>query len=296
MVRDNLNKNRRRGCVITHDMMPSEGPQIVRPTPRRPFNHNDKLSMPPSPLLSPSIANQPDSPSASVSRSHSVLNLTSSTLLGIYSRTGLSSDREEQSTPWGTGSETPISDKPFTLYRRRSIAHPAPPSTRAVIFSLALRSVLLFCLGMLYGLLVRHLHDDGQLAPFQVEGILKPSYDWRYFVFWGVAGVALGSLLPWVDTFWEENAGASENLGSEQGRTASPDKEKDNYTGILGADWTPVIRSVGAFVGIAYAIVSLYTFSFSRMWLSITAETSMGLDPSSFTDTCTCQSCTLVHN
>jgi hypothetical protein len=110
---------------------------------------------------------------------------------------------------------------------------------------------------MLYGLLVRHLHDDRQLAPFQVEGIIKPSRDWRYLVFWGVSGVALGTLLPWIDTFWDDTLHSERSVGSCNERTSSPeiDEEEFDSSGIFGADWTPVIRSVGAFVGIAFAIV-----------------------------------------
>ena len=115
-----------------------------------------------------------------------------------------------------------------------------------------LRGTTLFCLGMLYGLLVRHLHDERQLAPFQVEGIIKPRNDWGYLVFWGVAGVALGNLLPWVDTLWEEG---SDNSQSKSQRRRKPEHAGLDSTGVFGADWTPVVRSVGAFVGIAFAIV-----------------------------------------
>lgn len=241
--------------------MTSAVPQIIRPKPRRPFAQTPQ--QPPSPLLSPSA------PDDTPSRTHSILNLTSSTLLGIYSPTGYQSDREELSTPWGTGAETPsISfSSPISpvspssskqIYRRKSVAPPPPaPSTTSMIFSFGSRSVLLFGMGMLYGLLVRHLHDDRQLAPFQVEGIIKPRNDWRYLVFWGVSGVALGSLLPWVDGLWEENSEAS-TTGLERGeRSTSPDSEEVELdsSGLFGADWTPVIRSVGAFVGIAFAIV-----------------------------------------
>jgi len=114
---------------------------------------------------------------------------------------------------------------------------------------------------MLYGLLVRHLHDDRELAPFQVGGIIKPSYDWKYLVFWGLAGLGLGSLLPWVDTLWEERMEGT-TMQSNRGRSKSPEEEKTDSLDInetLGLDWTPVVRSVGAFVGIAYAIVSYST-------------------------------------
>jgi len=107
-----------------------------------------------------------------------------------------------------------------------------------------------------YGLLVRHLHDDRQLAPFQVEGIIKPRNDAGYLLFWGIAGVALGSLLPWVDTLFavaELDTPVFEKKKEE---------EEESEGGIWGADWTPVVRSVGAFVGIAYAIVRFLHSSF----------------------------------
>jgi len=116
---------------------------------------------------------------------------------------------------------------------------------------------LLFGLGLGYGLLVRHLHDDRQLAPFQVEGIIKPRNDVGYLLFWGIAGVALGSLLPWVDTLFavpELDTPVFEKRG-QRGSSPGSEDEGESANGIWGADWTPVVRSIGAFVGIAYAIV-----------------------------------------
>lgn len=109
----------------------------------------------------------------------------------------------------------------------------------------------------MYGLLVHHLHDDQKLAPFQVEGLIKPTNDWRYLVSWGVAGVALGSLLPWVDTLWEDNFDSSSTIRGTREDSPEHKKEDEDSTGLLGADWTPVVRSVGAFVGIAFAIVRI---------------------------------------
>jgi hypothetical protein len=138
-----------------------------------------------------------------------------------------------------------------------------------------------------YGVLVRHLHDERQLAPFQVEGIIKPRNDWRYLVFWGVAGVALGSLLPWVDTLFaskideavEDYPFASKTGTSSPKKIVEPDEELDS-NGILGADWTPVVRSVGAFVGIAYAIVCPPIPSFYSPKLTNFSANSPGPQPS----------------
>ncbi|KAE8440541.1 hypothetical protein EG329_007258, partial [Mollisiaceae sp. DMI_Dod_QoI] len=245
-------------------LSPSSSPKIHRPKPRRPYESTSSFTnQPPSPRLSPAY------PDDTPSRTHSILNLTSSTLLGIYSPTGYQPntdfDYSQPSTPWGTGAETPrtssISD-PVPVPIRRTAPAPAPPpsSTRSTVSALALRGVLLFGIGMGYGVLVRHLHDDRQLAPFQVEGIIKPRNDWRYLVFWGVAGVCLGSLMPWVDTLFSPAPPAEEAPSYGEKRTTSSAAEKEEIeeeSGLFGADWTPVVRSVGAFVGIAYAIRKL---------------------------------------
>ncbi|KAE9366328.1 hypothetical protein N431DRAFT_351821 [Stipitochalara longipes BDJ] len=218
----------------------SSSPKILRPKPRRPYDTSTPQS-PPSPLLSPGLVD--DTPS----RTHSILNLTSSTLLGIYSPTGYQSDLQADlpSTP---------SSPPTSLPVRRRVSTLPPvhkPTTLELGWKLGLRGILLFGMGMGYGLLVRHLHDDRQLAPFQVEGIIKPRNDAGYLLFWGIAGVALGSLLPWVDTLFavpELDTPVFEKKKEE---------EEESESGIWGADWTPVVRSVGAFVGIAYAIRKL---------------------------------------
>ena len=229
----------------------SSSPQIIRPKPRRPFEQNGSTS----PLLSP--ADAADSHSEAPSRTHSILNLTSSTLLGIYSP---GYDRDDLSTPFGSGSQTPSGLSLSSMapnQRRKSIVPEFRPQLKrdpvADAVRLGSRTILLFALGLGYGLLVRHLHDDRQLAPFQVEGIIKPRNDWRYLVFWGVAGVALGSLLPWVDGFFAEEDELEDPV---ERRVVKKDDESSS--GLFSADWTPVIRSVGAFVGVAFAIVSYF--------------------------------------
>ncbi|KAM3077954.1 hypothetical protein ACMFMF_004367 [Clarireedia jacksonii] len=223
-------------------------PHIYQPQPRRPFEMKDKLQssslQPSSPYLMPS----PES-HETPSRTHSMLNLTSSTLGGIYSQGGQDIESEPPSMPWGTEADSPLRTHSPKAYRKLSFATPSPPKP-ATKLSRFFRSILLFGTGMLYGLLVRHLHDDHQLAPFSVEGIIKPSHDWKYLVFWGMAGVALGSLLPWFDEWWEAQLGSSSTSSEEA-------IESDEAQGILGADWILAVRGVGAFVGIAFAIRKL---------------------------------------
>lgn len=115
-----------------------------------------------------------------------------------------------------------------------------------------------------YGVLVTHLHNEQGLAQFQVEGFIKPSYNWSYLVFWGVAGVGLGSLLPWVDTVWEETASSIGAVPEKERLSAIEDDDLDSNSSKLSADWNPVVRSIGAFVGIAFAIVSSLSFRSTR--------------------------------
>lgn len=196
------------------------------------------------------------------SRTHSILDLTSSTLGGIYQSSSFQSGRDydQPATPWGTGAQTPRTESHTRVPSRRKSSAPIPQlrSTTAIVSALALRSILLFGTGMGYGLLVRHLHDDRRLAPFQVEGIIKPRNDWTYLTFWGMAGLALGTLMPCVDTLFEAEDLDSPAVDGDDGGQRTPENVSEE-SGFLGADWTPVVRSVGAFVGIAYAIVGPFT-------------------------------------
>ncbi|KAI9834866.1 MAG: hypothetical protein M1819_002774 [Sarea resinae] len=259
--------------------MTSDQPPL-RPTPRRPFElttPSTDSSHPPSPPESNDSSHLGSKPSEDVSRTRSILNLTSSTLLGIYSPTGYDATRDEPSTPWGTGAETPslgasadISpnlpsqaahwERPPT---RRIASHRPPPRSRSGFLSLAMRTFLLFSLGVAYGAIVTHLHDNQGLAPVPIEGIDGGSRG--YLLFWGIAGVGLGSLLPWVDILWETKIEDDVTVGTKetlQNLTppSSDDEETEKKTqviGGLGADWNPAVRSIGAFVGIAFAIRKL---------------------------------------
>ncbi|KAI3398448.1 hypothetical protein diail_9129 [Diaporthe ilicicola] len=261
------------------------GPRLFRPTPRRPFELGlmsptppDDDSAPPSPT---SNANQNfldprafTSPGGSISRDASYSNLTSSTLAGIYSHniSGYpASDTvygsEPPDTPWGTGAETPataargsvdesiyklVKDRSSLLKRRRSSAlsnrsgHALQQSSPAqTALSLGLRTSFLFLLGLGYGAILSRLSTEQQWAPFPVEGIIKHRYDSAYLACWGVFGVALGSLLPWFDGKWEQ---AFEKVDDEAEEGFKEEEEEP------GTDWALVVRGVGAFVGIVFAI------------------------------------------
>ncbi|EEQ33316.1 INSIG domain-containing protein [Microsporum canis CBS 113480] len=259
--------------------MEQEG-RVLRPRARKPFElPSADSTAPPSPM--PEDANKDMFPSNSngslngkdkegllpSSRTRSDINLTSSTLLGIYSPTAFDGTREDRdipgATPWGTGAQTP-SLRGSTIYENGENGSGSSSSygnANGARFSDEQKkklqkleqerqrqseSGLLFLFGVTYGVIIMHLHDSPQMAallplhiPVRVEVINFGLVWWHYLVFWGVAGVALGNLLPWFDVMWEDFMGEK------------PVKKTSE------AGWNPMVRSIGAFVGVAFAIVSL---------------------------------------
>ncbi|XWX01080.1 hypothetical protein V2A60_009105 [Cordyceps javanica] len=278
--------------------MSDDGPLLVRPVPRRPFTLRRQSATPTddetaTPEVATSSIGTTSSPglhshltaalaawnrsggdtsehaSPAISRPASIMNLTSSTLYGIYSPTaGGSRDRDDvEDSPWGMGAQTPIRrpdiDEPtFALMRerahldrRRSSYKGAeiprvPPHMSSV--QIAARTAVLFVLGLGYGALVTRLHDQDQMSAG--DGLAAPGSNSAYLGAWGVAGVVLGSLLPWFDGVWEARFGDSE--GEEDCAVAdgenAPSKAVDT-----GLDSALVMRAIGAFVGIVFAIRKL---------------------------------------
>ena len=152
----------------------------------------------------------------------------------------------------------------------------------AVLRSWVLRSIVLFAVGVAYGFFMLHLHDHPNLAPAEVTG-LRSLNRWSDSLFWGGAGVVSGSLLPWIDTIWERrfgHGGALHDQNRPRKGTSSAvkspddhgddddDDDDDSNSGTTDhrsltpitvppptSDWSLVVRSVGALVGIAFAIV-----------------------------------------
>lgn len=260
-----------------------DGPQIVRPIPRRPFNFNFTGATPPEEDSSPGTPASPDRQDPrfllatpepeSLTRPQSFQDLTSSTLYGIYSPTtnNVFSNQDELDTPWGTGAQTPIKrpsiddatfdflrDRSHGIRRRSSIRTGDAPNLTSSppLPSLALlisRGLLLFCLGVGYGAMVTttSFHSQSGKLSSLGEGIGRPRYNWAHLATWGVAGVILGALLPWFDGVWEESVGEGRDDVEVVKTDGAPTKDPDPRS-----DWPLVIRAVGAFVGILFAIVS----------------------------------------
>ncbi|KAF4552390.1 Hypothetical protein D9617_10g073710 [Elsinoe fawcettii] len=268
--------------------------EILRPRPRRPFSLTNTpdtahSSRPSSPSLrdgpsSPNLntGNAADDPTSPPSRTRSILNLTSSTLFGIYSHTGYP-DKDDPLTPFG--SQTPIEGRSRApsqpdgaglgldaaawdernRRRRSSVLDTSARRTRQreqlrrqssyakkkggrYWAGIAGRSAALAVMGVAYGVLIGHLHDRRGIAPVKVEGIRR--HTWGYLVFWATVAVALGWLLPLLDGLWE---GEGEESKEDEVEGKVERKEKQRRGG-WAPEWNDVVRSIGAFVGIAFAI------------------------------------------
>ncbi|KAF2707120.1 hypothetical protein K504DRAFT_458576 [Pleomassaria siparia CBS 279.74] len=216
-----------------------------------------------------------------LTRNKSFLNMTSSTLFGIYDDVGSSTadERSMAETPWGTGAETPSARSSIesgmglnscegrfgsldgglkmkglarsgtmdAQRQRPRLRHGARPRRRGAWKYAVITAKLfaLFLFGVVYGIIVSHLHDTRELAAVRVAGIGRES--WIYLASWGLAGMVLGSLLPYVDLVWDGDAEVEDT--PSQGR-----ENQDESESSLWEQWNDVARSFGAFVGIAFAI------------------------------------------
>ncbi|TKX22735.1 hypothetical protein C1H76_5052 [Elsinoe australis] len=268
---------------------------ILRPRPRRPFSltntpdtaHSSRPS-------SPASREQPTSPTlttggnedstAPPSRTRSILNLTSSTLFGIYSPTGFP-EKDDPPTPFGSntpyGGRSRAPSQPDgaglgidaetweekTRRRRSSVLDTSAKRTRqrqmlrrqhsynkkkglkTYWLPLAGKSVALGVMGVCYGVVIGHLHDRQQIAPIKVDGI--PHHSWGYLGFWGVVAMALGGLMPMIDQLWEGEEDETVKDDEVEGKV---EKKERSRRGGWAPEWNDVVRSIGAFVGVAFAI------------------------------------------
>lgn len=98
-------------------------------------------------------------------------------------------------------------------------------------------------------MVLTRLQDNSQW-PSLPAGMIQPRQDMYYLAFWGISGVVLGSLLPWIDNVWEST------FGREVEDDASTVDAASSAEADASTDWTLVMRAIGAFVGIVFAIVS----------------------------------------
>jgi len=252
-----------------------EMPQIHQPIPRRTFDltpASTDSSLPSSPAAEAQnpdlLLNQHTDQNPPPSRTRSILNLTSSTLLGIYSG-AVDGAREELNTPWGTGAQTPhkrpsidneklqVPTFPFDGNRTRPVAlHKIPrKGFRHYYLPLLFQTVLLFSCGVGFGTLITHVHRTQHITPMPVPTSRSNSH--YYQIAWGIMGVALGNALPQIDMLFDEEEAVADGFDQspkqyQHIRTVSSSSRADNG---LGPIWHSAVRSIGAFIGIAFALV-----------------------------------------
>ena len=266
---------------------------ILRPIPQRVWQITPASSDPPSPASPTDDANsaqeaEKDSSTISPSRTRSILNLTSSTLFGIYSPSGPDGASagggtfSQANTPWGTGAMTPAistaASSPRMDFEEQQTSSPTvgsferlpipqmahhprkQPLLTGTIIPLAGRSTLLFVCGLVYGVMVTYLHDNETLAPVRLEGVHRNT--WQYLCFWGGLSVILGNMLPWLDELLEEEPMADKQLSGQRSNRARKESTASRRTLIVeepdrsdGRDWFSAVRGIGVFIGIAFAIV-----------------------------------------
>lgn len=259
-----------------------EMPQIHRPIPRRTFEitpASTDSSMPPSPdneAQNPELLmRQRSERSPPPSRTRSILNLTSSTLLGIYSG-ATDGAQHELNTPWGTGAQTPalhhgpnmdsirlqVPTFPFNdgSSRRPTVTKTPRKTLRSYYLPLLFQTVMLFGFGMGFGSLVTHLHHTQQITPMPIPGNTSSQY---YQIAWGIMGVVIGNALPQLDSFFEDDDAVADGYETKPMpynhiRSASSssrsEKERSLAESGLGPIWHSAVRSIGAFMGIAFAL------------------------------------------
>lgn len=115
-----------------------------------------------------------------------------------------------------------------------------------VILPQALKAALLFSFGIVYGIITIHLHENHWITPVKLENTHYYG-SWEYLGFWGVAGVVLGNVLPGLDLFSED---VTVDYAKQPSRSSN-DEENEERT----LSWVAAVRSVGAFVGVAFAMV-----------------------------------------
>ncbi|OCT45929.1 INSIG domain protein [Cladophialophora carrionii] len=231
-----------------------EIPPIYRPIPRRAFEitpASSDSSYPPSPAetTNPELLSAQKSTDASPSRTRSILNLTSSTLLGIYSPVSGDGAREEMSTPWGTGAQTPTKRRSVDDYDYKPTPEPLPwngeatkarpklkrRGFRGYVVPLMLQTMLLGGFGIGYGSIVTHLHKTQRITPVPVPDIDRSTLS--YQLLWGLFGVLLGNALPVVDSLWENFVSSDAKSGATKAGSAKGAGSASSSESGLGPLW-----------------------------------------------------------
>lgn len=259
--------------------MAEDSPNVLRPRPLRPNLPSSYSSDLASPLRdrldAAKLSSERDEKGDYLTGTRSILNLTSSTLFGIYDP----STPDESLTP---GMQTPglqasIDDQQPPIIGAFERSKPPPldvPHHRRSFLATTMRTVILFVAGAAYGIFISQLHDSQRIAPVQIEVV--ETWSWPYLVGWGVAGVSLGALLPWIDSVLEGVLGGRKDElqqppFAKSGSTRQEEARPGSSSGKAGieANWNPLVRAITAFIGVAFAIRRLPWQSINQVSLTV---------------------------
>jgi hypothetical protein len=171
------------------------------------------------------------------------------------------------STPWGTGAQTPAKRQSVDDYNYKPTENatkwngeatkPRPKMKRkgfrGYVVPLILQTVLLFGFGLGYGSIVSHLHKTQSITPVPVLDINWSTLS--YQLAWGLFGILLGNALPLVDSLWEKFISANAKPGAGKDFQVDGASSTSSTESGLGPLWYSAVRSMGVFVGIAFAVV-----------------------------------------
>jgi hypothetical protein len=172
------------------------------------------------------------------------------------------------STPWGTGAQTPAKRQSVDDYNYEPTTEPLEWSGEATktrpklkrrgfrgyVVPLILQTLLLGGFGIGYGSIVTHLHKTQRITPVPVPDIDRSTLS--YQMLWGLFGVLLGNALPAVDSLGEKFVSSDAKSGARKAASAKGAASASSSASGLGPLWYSAVRSMGVFVGIAFAVVS----------------------------------------
>jgi len=198
------------------------------------------------------------------------MNLTTSALFGIYGPQGLEDKSEPNSvvgTPRlrpGNGSlsspRTPSSgsnripnlvkrgDEDQTTTKKRNVQKSWSEGGLK-------RGIPCGVAGMVYGLIIAWLRGKTRLQPITLQG--PQEIDLGYVISWGVLGTIWGYLMSEFDRWWDNYY----NTKSERRDDKKRKRRGSRVTLFKDQDWrlqwNDIVRCLGAYVGLSFAIVRL---------------------------------------
>jgi hypothetical protein len=199
-----------------------------------------------------------------------------STLYGIYGRAAWGDDNRDTNEIEHSNGSTPTTPSQTSLLRRLNVdagdytsrkraeqilkeiyireelyASSMSPSTR--LLALAARALLLFVLGVGYGIVIRKWGGSPAQETFTSQYTFSAhGFGWPHVILWGLFGVGFGSMIPLFDSFLESRRPEKKGIPPRRLESPLPPKEETHVS-----NWMLVVRGVAGPVGVAYGVVRI---------------------------------------